>query len=44
MKFFNNDHSSFYYLEKAWDHGLQNQQLATLLNELTEKIDTRSLS
>jgi hypothetical protein len=44
MKFFNNDYSSFYYLEKAWDHGLQNQQLATLLNELTEKIDTRSLS
>jgi hypothetical protein len=44
MKFFNNDYSSFYYLEKAWDHGLQNQQLATLLNELIEKIDTRSLS
>ena len=42
--FFKNDYSAFYYLEKAWDHGLQNQQLATLLNDLTEKLDTRSIS
>ena len=42
--FFKNDYSAFYYLEKAWDHGLQNQQLATLLNDLTDKLGTRSIS
>jgi len=42
--FFKNDYSAFYYLEKAWDHGLQNQQLATLLNDLTEKLGTSSIS
>ena len=26
------------------EHGLQNKQLATLLNDLTEKLDTRSIS
>ena len=42
--FLKNDYSAFYYLEKAWDHGLQNQQLATLLNDLTEKLGTRGIS
>jgi hypothetical protein len=44
MKFFKNDYSAFYYLEKAWDHGLKNQELATLLNDITEKLGTRSIS
>ena len=34
----------FGHLPELWDHGLQNQQLATLLNDLTEKLDTRSIS
>ena len=44
LNFRKNDYSAFYYLEKAWDHDLQNQQLAILLNDLTEKLDTRSIS
>ena len=42
--FFNNDNAAFYYLEKSWDHGLRAQQLASLLNDLLEKLATRSIS
>ena len=42
--FFKNDNSAFYYLEKAWDYGLRNQQLASLLNDLSEKLATRNIS
>ena len=42
--FFKNDNSAFYYLEKAWDHGLRTQQLASLLNDLSEKLATRNIS
>ena len=42
--FFKNDNSAFYYLEKAWDYGLRNQQLASLLNDLLEKLATRNIS
>jgi hypothetical protein len=42
--FFKNDNSAFYYLEKAWDHGLRTQQLASLLNDLAEKLATRNIS
>ena len=42
--FFKNDNSAFYYLEKAWDYGLRNQELASLLNDLSEKLATRNIS
>ena len=42
--FFKNDNSAFYYLEKAWGHGLRTQQLASLLNDLSEKLATRNIS
>ncbi len=43
-QFFKNDSSSYYYLEKAWDHGLRNKQLASLLNKISEQLSTRNIS
>jgi hypothetical protein len=44
LNFSKNDNSAFYYLEKSWDSGLRTQQLASLLNDLSEKLSTRSIS
>jgi 4-amino-4-deoxy-L-arabinose transferase-like glycosyltransferase len=44
LNFFNNDNSAFYYFQKSWDSGLKTQQLASLLNDLSEKLSTRSIS
>jgi hypothetical protein len=42
-QFLKNDNSSFYYFEKAWDHGFKNQKIAYLLNKLSEELSTRNI-